>query len=62
NAGMFWPKAGWGKRPGTIQVVIGPAIFADSESPRAIAELNQRAEDWINAQVSQLEAQGRPTL
>src|SRR3546814_560276 len=62
NAGMFWPKAGWGKRPGTIPVVIGPAMFADSESPRDIAELNQRAEDWINAQVSQLEAQGRPTL
>jgi len=62
NAGMFWPKAGWGKRPGTIQVVIGPAMFADSESPRAIAELNQRAEDWINTQVAQLEAQGRPIL
>ncbi|PKM09771.1 MAG: 1-acyl-sn-glycerol-3-phosphate acyltransferase [Gammaproteobacteria bacterium HGW-Gammaproteobacteria-5] len=62
NAGMFWPKAGWGKRPGTIQVVIGQPMFADSESPRAIAELNQRAEDWINAQVSELEAQGRSTL
>jgi 1-acyl-sn-glycerol-3-phosphate acyltransferase len=61
NAGMFWPKAGWGKRPGTIQVVIGQPMFADSESPRAIAELNQRAEDWINAQVSELEAQGRST-
>jgi len=62
NAGMFWPKAGWGKRPGTIQVVIGQPMFADSESPRAIAELNQRAEDWIHAQVSELEAQGRSTL
>lgn len=56
NAGMFWPKAGWGKRPGTIRVVIGPAMRAESEGPRAIAELNQRAEDWINVQVSQLEA------
>ncbi|EXF44915.1 1-acylglycerol-3-phosphate O-acyltransferase [Pseudomonas sp. BAY1663] len=60
NAGMFWPKAGWGKRPGTIQVVIGPAMHGESGSPRAIAELNQRAEDWVNAQVQQLEAQGRP--
>ncbi|EWC42335.1 1-acyl-sn-glycerol-3-phosphate acyltransferase [Pseudomonas stutzeri] len=60
NAGLFWPKAGWGKRPGTIQVVIGPAMYGDSENPRAIAELNQRAEEWINAKVSQLEAQGRP--
>lgn len=56
NAGMYWPKAGWGKRPGTIRVVIGPAMHAESEGPRAIAELNQRAEDWINNQVSQLEA------
>ncbi|MFV0454730.1 MAG: lysophospholipid acyltransferase family protein [Pseudomonas sp.] len=59
NAGMFWPKAGWGKRPGTIQVCIGPAMHADSEAPRAIAELNQRAEDWINAQVQILEQQAR---
>ncbi|CAB5521735.1 lysophospholipid acyltransferase family protein [Stutzerimonas stutzeri] len=61
NAGMFWPKAGWGKRPGTIQVVIGPPMMAESEGPRAVAELNQRAEDWVNAQVSQLEVEGRPT-
>ena len=57
NAGMFWPKAGWGKRPGTIRVVIGQPMHAESEGPRAIAELNQRAEDWINAQVRDLEQQ-----
>lgn len=55
NAGTFWPKSGWGKRPGTIQVVIGPAMRAESEGPRAVAELNQRAEDWVNATVRQLE-------
>ncbi len=55
NAGLYWPKAGWGKRPGTIKVVIGPAMRAESEGPRAVAELNQRAEDWVNAQVSALE-------
>ncbi|GAB6388862.1 lysophospholipid acyltransferase family protein [Stutzerimonas marianensis] len=57
NAGSFWPKAGWGKRPGTIQVVIGPAMHAESEGPRAVAELNQRAEDWVNAEVQRLETQ-----
>ena len=56
NAGMFWPKSGWGKRPGTIRVVIGPPMSAESEGPRAVAELNQRAEDWVNLQVSQLES------
>lgn len=55
NAGSFWPKAGWAKHPGTIQVVIGPALHAEGEGPRAIAALNQRAEDWINQQVAQLE-------
>jgi 1-acyl-sn-glycerol-3-phosphate acyltransferase len=58
---MFWPKAGWSKNPGIIQVVIGPAMHAESEGPRAVAELNQRAEDWINMQVRQLEAQHQPT-
>tara|TARA_Y100001949_G_scaffold51220_1_gene43013 strand:- start:271 stop:1008 length:738 start_codon:yes stop_codon:yes gene_type:complete len=55
NAGTFWPKSGWGKRPGVIQVVIGPAMYAESEGPRAAAELNQRAEDWINSTVAELE-------
>ncbi|WP_417781094.1 lysophospholipid acyltransferase family protein [Stutzerimonas xanthomarina] len=55
NAGTFWPKSGWGKRPGVIQVVIGPAMHAESEGPRAAAELNQRVEDWINATVADLE-------
>ncbi len=47
NAGMFWPKAGWGKKPGVIDVVIGPAMYAEGEGPRAIAELNKRAFAWI---------------
>ena len=44
---MFWPKAGWGKKPGVIDVVIGPAMYAEGEGPRAIAALNQRAYEWI---------------
>lgn len=47
NAGMFWPKAGWRKTPGVIDVVIGPAMYAEGDDPRAIAELNQRAFEWI---------------
>ncbi|HZJ92886.1 MAG TPA: lysophospholipid acyltransferase family protein [Thiopseudomonas sp.] len=47
NAGMFWPKAGWGKKPGVIDVVIGPAMYVEGEGPRAIAALNQRAYEWI---------------
>ncbi len=47
NAGEFWPKEGWSKRPGIIQVVIGPALYAESTGPRAIAELNDRAFAWV---------------
>lgn len=47
NAGEFWPKHGWAKYPGTIQVVIGPVMHAEGEGPRAIAELNERAYAWV---------------
>ena len=47
NAGEFWPKQGWAKFPGTIQVVIGPLMHAEGEGPRAIAEINERAFAWV---------------
>lgn len=47
NAGAFWPKLGWRKTPGTIQVVIGPPMHAEGSGPRAIAELNERAFAWV---------------
>ena len=47
NAGEFWPKQGWAKYSGTIQVVIGPVMHAEGEGPRAIAELNERAYAWV---------------
>ena len=55
NAGSFWPKNGWGKKPGTIDVVIGPLMYAESNSPSDIAALNNRAEAWINETVARLE-------
>ena len=47
NAGHCWPKNGWAKHPGIIEVMIGPLMHAEGEGPRAIAELNQRAEEWV---------------
>jgi 1-acyl-sn-glycerol-3-phosphate acyltransferase len=47
NAGEFWPKQGWGKKPGTIQVVIGAPMYAEGTGPRAVAELNERAFAWV---------------
>lgn len=56
NAGQFWPRLGWGKRPGTIDVVIGQPLCAEGEGPRAVAELNQRVETWIHETVRALES------
>jgi 1-acyl-sn-glycerol-3-phosphate acyltransferase len=46
NAGYFWPRRGWYKKPGTIRVVIGPPIVAAGRDPR---ELNLEAQAWIEA-------------
>lgn len=55
NAGLFWPKVGWAKYPGTIQVEIGPAMYAEGEGPRAIAELNDRAYAWVEQAQQRIE-------
>ncbi len=56
DAGRFWPREGWAKYPGCIEVVIGEPMYAEGEGPRAIAELNERAEAWINAEVARMDA------
>lgn len=47
NAGEFWPRKGWGKRSGVVQVRIGPAIYPKGQDPRSIVEANKRAEAWV---------------
>jgi len=44
NAGEFWPRGCFLKRPGTVRVAFGPLI--DSEG-RSAHELNQQVEHWI---------------
>lgn len=64
NAGQYWPKDGWGKKPGTIQVVIGPVMHAEGTGPRAIAELNDRAYEWVKqtqAAIGSLDPQAAQT-
>ena len=46
NAGEFWPKKGFVKKPGTITLVIGPPI--DPHGKRA-NELNAEVEEWIES-------------
>lgn len=46
NAGNFWPRRGFIKQPGIIQIQIGPPIKTDGH--RA-SELNKLAEEWIES-------------
>jgi 1-acyl-sn-glycerol-3-phosphate acyltransferase len=49
NAGYFWPRRGWVKKPGTIRVVIGPPIEAAGRDPR---ELNEEVRAWIEQKLA----------
>jgi 1-acyl-sn-glycerol-3-phosphate acyltransferase len=51
NAGEFWPKRGFVKYPGSISVVIGPAIESRG---RKAAEINALAEEWIEAAMGRI--------
>lgn len=52
NAGKFWPRRGWVKRPGEIRVAIGPPIEASGRDPR---ELNEEVRAWIEAKLASME-------
>ncbi len=52
NAGSFWLRRGFLKRPGTVRVVIGPAI--DSRGKTA-EEIIRRTEEWIENKMVELE-------
>lgn len=47
NAGVFWRRRGVKKYPGTIRVVIGPAI---SSRGKKAAEIMHEVETWIETQ------------
>jgi len=51
NAGYIWPKGLFGKRPGTITMVIGKPI---SPAGKDAATLGQEIEAWIEGEVARL--------
>ncbi|MFB1487182.1 MULTISPECIES: lysophospholipid acyltransferase family protein [unclassified Thiocapsa] len=51
NAGSFWGRRSIGKRPGTIDLVIGPTI---PSAGRTAAEINAAVEEWIESTVAAL--------
>lgn len=52
NAGSFWPRRGFTKKPGTIRVAIGPAIATRGKSAE---EILKRVEAWIEGKMPELE-------
>ena len=46
NAGEFWPKGAFIKKPGTINVVIGPVIESKNKTPE---DLIKEVENWIES-------------
>jgi 1-acyl-sn-glycerol-3-phosphate acyltransferase len=51
DAGYYWPRRGLLKKPGTIRVVIGPAIACAGRDPR---EVNAEAQQWIESTIRRL--------
>jgi len=51
DAGELWPRQAFLKKPGTITVSIGPAFDATGMSE---AEVNQKAEAWIEAEMHRI--------
>lgn len=49
NAGEFWPRRQFIKRPGTIKVRIGPSIESKNKTPQQILS---EAEQWIETQMA----------
>ncbi len=51
NAGEYWPRNGFLKRPGTIRLVVGPAIPSQG---RTAVQINAAAEAWIESTMGRI--------
>jgi 1-acyl-sn-glycerol-3-phosphate acyltransferase len=51
NAGTFWPRRGFLKKPGTIRVIIGEPIESVGKDPR---DLNEKARQSIEAGLARI--------
>ena len=48
DAGYYWPRRGLMKKPGTIRVVVGPAVAPAGREVRAV---NEEVQNWIETTV-----------
>ena len=51
NAGKFWPRRGFIKYPGTIQIIIGPVINSQDQT---IEQIREQAKQWIEQTLTTL--------
>jgi 1-acyl-sn-glycerol-3-phosphate acyltransferase len=51
NAGVFWARRGFVKKPGTIRVIIGEPIGSAGKNPR---ELNEEVRQAIEAGLARI--------
>jgi len=51
NAGDFWRRREFTKRPGTVRFVIGPPIDASTQPPK---ETNLLVQDWIESKMREI--------
>ena len=54
DAGDYWPRNGFLKRPGVITVSIAPALKPDAHSDPV--ELTRRVQNWIEDEVARIRA------
>ncbi len=48
NAGEFWGRYAFRKKPGVVKVVVGPLIATEG---RDVVSVNSQVEEWIEAQM-----------
>lgn len=51
NAGKFWPRRGFIKKPGVISVVVGPLIPVTDKRAK---QVNEEAQQWIENAVAEI--------
>lgn len=52
DAGYYWPRRGFLKRPGTIRVAIGPPVPTQGREPR---DINADVQAWIEARLAEFQ-------
>jgi 1-acyl-sn-glycerol-3-phosphate acyltransferase len=59
NAGHYWPRRGFLKKPGTIRVVIGAPIDSRGKSAE---EINRLVETWMHDTMARIEGRAPAAL